>query len=1061
MRCLPRLLVASMVLLASGCGGGGGGGIGEVTLSASSSEIFQTETVPLTLTVEKAPGRDLPVTMQSSNPSILDVPMTVTIPAGSTSTTFVGTGILAGGPVLVTARIGEDPNVSITVLEPPEITLVAVTTSADQMSSGTLVWTGTATHARALDPANVVVETLEAGLTLGAATLTGNASAFTVEVPYLLDVDALPGPATISVDTNGDVVGADDTVEVAVQRIPRLASITPATATLDTTELRTFTATLDQPARNGGETIALAVSDDTKLTVPSMVVVSAGVFATSITVTAVTTGGPVTLSGTLADSTRQSSVTIANAVVFPLVFTGNDAFQGASTTVMVTGTGSSYVAIDTASFTLMPAAMGGLTISNAQLSGTHASWSLSFDVSVDAAAPVGVQQIVFDANGSTPGGAANLPFTVRELPRVLTVGPDGTRLDTGASATMTVVLTEPARTGGESVMLSSTSGAISFSSPVTVLAGTSSATFSVTGAVEGSADLVAALNGGADSTRIDVVFAQQGSVVVTEILSLGTNGEAIEIHNTTGAPISVNGWFVQTGTGALESIRAAGTPTDIATAVTVTAGGIAWGVPNPSNAAAIPAGAAFVYGAPGTTTSIADSGDRLRLFSATTVLQDEVDMRGMFVAEGATTLGASDFPGHPGRTTQLRSTVAGGATMKDDNDDGGNWCVTFRAKHTLGAANQACSEVVINEVFYDPTGANTNGDVFVELAAGGGTFIGGGRVRPFDQAGMPITASTVTFTTGTRVPVDGLYVVADATSTSSTTTNVPNADQVANFHPQVGAGDGIQLQDASLAVLDVVQYGAGGTAMLTDGTAAVEGTFAVDAPEASSIARAAFSTDTNDNATDFVADSTPSAGTPNGYSHTITIDGVNDFTTAAERFATTSAGFDGYFAWDDAYLYFGMSGSDVSANDPFKWVHAYFSGDAGSPTTTVGQTYNTQQATLAFGAAWHFRWRTDNTFVSIQRWDGMSWVESGISLAGNVFQSGTFVEMRVPRATLFGSSRIVHAHLAMVNETAFAEGTFAGVPSTSFTDGYDPNFSRYLELDLESPLRPTASATKP
>jgi len=34
------------------------------------------------------------------------------------------------------------------------------------------------------------------------------------------------------------------------------------------------------------------------------------------------------------------------------------------------------------------------------------------------------------------------------------------------------------------------------------------------------------------------------------------------------------------------------------------------------------------------------------------------------------------------------------------------------------------------------------------------------------------------------------------------------------------------------------------------------------------------------------------------------------------------------------------------------------------------------------------------------------------------------------------------------NEEPLAEGTFAGAPAQTFSDGYDPDYASYLEFDL-------------
>ena len=96
------------------------------------------------------------------------------------------------------------------------------------------------------------------------------------------------------------------------------------------------------------------------------------------------------------------------------------------------------------------------------------------------------------------------------------------------------------------------------------------------------------------------------------------------------------------------------------------------------------------------------------------------------------------------------------------------------------------------------------------------------------------------------------------------------------------------------------------------------------------------------------------------YGHTIVIDGINDF-TAAETFATSTAGYTLYVAWDTTYVYVGTRGSDVQSTATMnKWWLLYLAGDAPTASTgsTGGLTYNTQTPALPFPAAWHVRWKT-------------------------------------------------------------------------------------------------------
>lgn len=882
LRVLP--FVPLVALLGAACGGGGSSAI-TGTLEAPSAEVFVGESLDVTLSLDRAPGGSgLTVPLSSSNAQILGTPSSVHVPAGATVATFAVTGGLAGGPVVVTAGLGKGdarPTVSIAVLPPPEVTLVAVTDTAHQLSAGTLSWSGTATHAAALDAASLTVDApLDAGITLGVPTLTGDASSFTLQVPYEAAVDAPPGTVFLAVDANGaSRVGGDAEPGVTIVQIPRVATVEPTEATLDTTEIRPFLVTLDLPARAGGETVALASDDDLEVLVPDSIVVPEGEMTALFDVDAIApTAAAVAVSAALADSQAGSMVSVQDAVIAVETVSGNEGYQSEIGLALgVTGTGSTWVAVSTSNYTFAAPMGSGVTLYNTNLAGGAAGWTLNAGADVAANATAGTVMLAFDANGpGVPGGTASVPFTIHELPRVSSVGPDGTTIDAGGSAMLTVTLTAAARTGGETVTLVSNSAAVAVPASVVVPAGNTQATFQADGISEGSATVTASLNGGSDDTIVAVTLPQTGGVVISELTILTTDtsgsnvGERIELRNVSGATVAIHGWLVETPASGPLSIRSATAPTDPSIALTMTGGAIAFGVPNPANAMDIPAGAAFVYGDPGTAAALDDGGDLVRILENASTLRDAVDFRAL-VTDGATAMGASDFPGSRTRSTQLDPGTANAL----DNDDGGNWCTSFRVADTHGAANQACAgTVVINEVLYDVVGDDF-GMTYVELAGPGGAFLGGMRVVPIKENGVVdgmTTAKTYPFATGTRMPPDGFVVIADTYEDMDgrTVTHVTNADFLTDkMDPEQGAGDAIRLENADGTVRDAVMWGSADPTnptfpLASDGKIMVEGANAPDPAAGSSVRRDGASTDTDDNGADFAGDASPTPGGPNG-----------------------------------------------------------------------------------------------------------------------------------------------------------------------------------------------------
>ena len=210
---------------------------------------------------------------------------------------------------------------------------------------------------------------------------------------------------------------------------------------------------------------------------------------------------------------------------------------------------------------------------------------------------------------------------------------------------------------------------------------------------------------------------------------------------------------------------------------------------------------------------------------------------------------------------------------------------------------------------------------------------------------------------------------------------------------------------------------------------------------------------------------TSDAGPLAGYRHTITIDGVNDFDAAPERFDTTTAGYSLYVSWDADALYLGANGPDIASGGATKWLLFYLDTNGAGAGSSVGVTYNTQTPALpaGFSADFVFRWRADNTFQSLQRWDvtTSTWVET--TVAPTTFQAGTFVETRLPLIELGAPTTIGIAAL-MLNEAAGVEFSYSGMPSGTFADGYHATIpmTRWLSANRSLTANPNdASRLRP
>ena len=94
--------------------------------------------------------------------------------------------------------------------------------------------------------------------------------------------------------------------------------------------------------------------------------------------------------------------------------------------------------------------------------------------------------------------------------------------------------------------------------------------------------------------------------------------------------------------------------------------------------------------------------------------------------------------------------------------------------------------------------------------------------------------------------------------------------------------------------------------------------------------------------------------------------------------------------------------------------------------------------------------------------DGGAWLwDPTWDFSGDVWQSGPFVELRLPWADLGYAAfpATVRVHMSMVSVSG--NWTYAGVPSTSFTDGPDPDYMTYYEFTVGGSAPPNAHIPMP
>ena len=165
--------------------------------------------------------------------------------------------------------------------------------------------------------------------------------------------------------------------------------------------------------------------------------------------------------------------------------------------------------------------------------------------------------------------------------------------------------------------------------------------------------------------------------------------------------------------------------------------------------------------------------------------------------------------------------------------------------------------VVLNEIFYDAVGSDTDGILFVELYGTPGMALGGFRIV-FVDGGDGSVDDSITLPGEAEIGADGFYLVADS-GTGQAASEVSGADLVDNFDPQNGP-DAVQLLDSLGELADAVAYGNGVVPLAENGLAAFEGTAAPDVINGHSLERREPGLDIDNNLADFVDREAPSPG---------------------------------------------------------------------------------------------------------------------------------------------------------------------------------------------------------
>ena len=262
--------------------------------------------------ISPAPARGATISLSSSNPSVVSVPATVTVPEGASSATFTVATNAVGSfttSVTVTASFDGSVNTATLSVDPLFQFFVNGNTTGGNTAGGEVALPQSAPSGGltiALSSSDPSVASVPASVTVPA----GSRFAF-----FNIHTSSVTAATTVQISgtSNGFTHSISFTVQPA--RVQQF-SVSPTTATGGASS--TGTVTLTGPAPAGGATVSLS-SSDPSATVPASVTIPAGSTSASFSIT--TNPGPSTTNVTI--SASYNGVTLnATLTVRPLIVTG-------------------------------------------------------------------------------------------------------------------------------------------------------------------------------------------------------------------------------------------------------------------------------------------------------------------------------------------------------------------------------------------------------------------------------------------------------------------------------------------------------------------------------------------------------------------------------------------------------------------------------------------------------------------------------------------------------------------------------------------------------------------
>ena len=416
-----------------------------------------------------APAGGFPVALASNNAS-LTVPAAVTVPAGSVSAAFsaAAAAVAANQAVSITASAnGVTQPASVTLSAAMHVTGISCS-PANITGAGAISCTVSLSAAAPAGGFPVALASNNASLTVPAAVTVPAGS---VSAAFSAAATAVAANQAVSITASAN--GLTQAASIALSAPVQLTGIScsPVAITGDTTV--SCTISLSAPAPAAGFPVALS-SNDVCIHVPASLTVPAGSASATVPAAVITVGTNRTVSITASANT----VTLTASIVLsaPLI-TG---VSCSPTSLTGPGTVSCTLSLN------IPAPAGGFPVT---LSSNNNSLTVPAGVTVAtgaasaafSAAASAVASDQFVTITSTANGVTETASVTVAAPAKLTdLSCSPAKVPSGTSSTCTVTLSKAAPASGATATLSGGVAVLAVPPSVTVAAGATTATFSVT-----------------------------------------------------------------------------------------------------------------------------------------------------------------------------------------------------------------------------------------------------------------------------------------------------------------------------------------------------------------------------------------------------------------------------------------------------------------------------------------------------------------------------------------------------------------------------------------------------